>query len=169
MLSQYVTASLERNKFVFEALLSGLTPEVYLWKAEPEKWCLLEIVCHLYDEEREDFRARTRYALENAGNAIPSIDPVSWVTDRRYTEQHYPEVLNNFLTEREASLAWLQSLEDPKWEYTCHHPALGDVSAAHFLANWLAHDYHHIRQINNLKYEYLEHHAGESLAYAGNW
>lgn len=27
----------------------------------PEKWCLLEIVFHLYDEEREEFRARVNY------------------------------------------------------------------------------------------------------------
>ena len=28
------------------------------WKQSENKWSMLEIICHLYDEEREDFRSR---------------------------------------------------------------------------------------------------------------
>jgi hypothetical protein len=36
-------------------------------------------------------------------------------------------------------------------------------------ANWLAHDYLHIRQILRLKYEYLKSISEEDLSYAGEW
>jgi hypothetical protein len=36
-------------------------------------------------------------------------------------------------------------------------------------ANWLAHDYHHIRQVNRRLYEYLQFKSKANLAYAGNW
>jgi len=77
-------------------MLFGLTKEMYLWKPAPEKWCLLEIVCHLYDEEREDFRARTRHVLETPTDTLPPIDPQGWVGSRKYIHQDYPEVLNKF-------------------------------------------------------------------------
>jgi hypothetical protein len=35
------------------------------------------------------------------------------------------------------------------------------MSAEMFLANWLAHDYLHIRQLIRLRYHYLEHAAAE--------
>ena len=53
------------NRDVFKPLLSGKTDGEYLWRPEPGKWTLLEIVCHLLDEEREDFRARVKHTLEH--------------------------------------------------------------------------------------------------------
>jgi len=43
------------------------------------------------------------------------------------------------------------------------------MSAKFILANWLAHDYLHIRQITRLKYDYLQDIPNENLSYAGNW
>ncbi len=56
MNTKYIIDELKRNKIVFKDILEGLKKEVYLWKPNPEKWCVLEVVCHLYDEEREIFR-----------------------------------------------------------------------------------------------------------------
>jgi hypothetical protein len=43
------------------------------------------------------------------------------------------------------------------------------MSAGMLLANWLAHDYLHFRQITKLKYDYIKYRTGEDLAYAGTW
>jgi hypothetical protein len=43
------------------------------------------------------------------------------------------------------------------------------MSAEMFLANWLAHDFLHVRQIIATRFHYLSHTTGESLGYAGNW
>jgi hypothetical protein len=164
-----VIRGLSGNRNVFKDLLLDLTEEIYLWKPNPEKWCLLEIVCHLYDEEREDFRARTRHVLETPAEPLPPIDPQGWVESRSYIQQNYRDKLNNFLTEREQSIKYLQTLSNPKWDNAYEHSKFGKMTAKMFLSNWLAHDYLHIRQITKLKYDYLKQLTNEDLNYAGDW
>ncbi len=80
---------------------------------------LLEIVSHLLDEEREDFRTRTRHLLEKPGDPFAPIDPEGWVSARDYIHQEFEQTLQFFLEEREQSLQWLQSLADPDWKQSC--------------------------------------------------
>ena len=162
-----IIQELSSNSGTFKSLLQGLNPEQFLWKPAPEKWCLLEIVCHLNDEEIEDFRTRTKHVLENLPEALKPIDPPGWVSERKYIEQSYTHVLNQFLYKRQQSVNWLNSLSNPKWENSIIHDEVGLMTAEMFLANWLAHDYLHIRQILKLKYDYLSQNSGMTLAYAG--
>jgi len=164
-----IIQELDRNQHVFKTLLTDTSEEARLWKPKPEKWCLLEIVCHLYDEEREDFRTRTRHTLETPDISAPPIDPEAWVTQRKYMQRDFSEMLDKFLAERTTSVHWLKSLSHPNWNNTYQHPELGAMSAKMFLSNWIAHDYLHIRQILNLKFEYLKQLSNENLSYAGNW
>jgi len=169
MNERQIIKELIRNRQVFEALLSGTTDEALMWKPALNKWSLLEIVCHLFDEEREDFRARVKHCLETPTLPLHPIDPVGWVTSRNYIEQDFDDKLASFLREREVSIAWLTSLQNPSWENSHDDPKLGKMSASKFLSNWLAHDHIHIRQINRVKYEYLNEFTEESLNYAGDW
>jgi len=165
----FVIEQLQQNKTVLIDLLRDIKEDMFLWKQTPEKWCLLEIVCHLYDEEREDFKFRTQWVLEKPGETPPPFNPVIWVTERNYIEQNYNQVLNKYIHEREQSIRWLNSLKSPKWENYYEHPIKGKLTAKFFLTNWLAHDYLHIRQIIKLKFDYLEHQSGEMIDYAGIW
>jgi hypothetical protein len=164
-----IAEELKKNKEVFKALLKGIAPVQYIWRPQPEKWCLLEILCHLYDEEREDFRARVKQVLLDPLLPLSPIDPQGWVTERFYIGQDYEKMLENFLSERDESVTYLRSLDDPKWDNTYDHPKLGLMPASMFLHNWLAHDLLHIRQITAVKYKYLEAHVSDSLSYAGEW
>jgi hypothetical protein len=165
----HVVEGLARNQGVFRELLSATAPGQILWRPAPEKWNLLEITCHLGDEERLDFRARVRHVLETPQEPMPPIDPLAWVKDKKYGEQDFDERVQDFLDERSRSLHWLESLQQPRWEQTYLHPKMGPVSAAFLMANWLAHDYLHIRQITRLRYQYLAFLSGEKLDYAGTW
>ena len=169
MESQLIYNELARNKDVFYNLLKDISKREYIWSQEKGKWCLLEIVCHLYDEEREDFRKRVKCVLDDPNTPPPPFDPLVWVKERNYIDQDYNQVLNNFLGERKKSVSWLHSLKSPKWDNTYHHPKIGPMSAQLFLSNWLAHDYLHIRQIVKLKFDFLKQISKESLNYAGNW
>jgi len=166
--SKYIINKLDSNRQQFQQAFSGLTKEEYTWKPLPEKWCLLEVICHLHDEEREDFRARVKLVLENPETPFPKIDPVAWVTERKYMQQDFEYMLKQFLTEREETLKWLRGLKEPRWDNAYMHPKVGPVTARLLLTNWLAHDYLHFRQILKLKYDYLKFHSGEKLDYAGN-
>ena len=164
-----IISELAGNKKVFGDLLENISPEVYTWKQTPEKWSLLEIVCHLLDEEREDFGARVRSTLDDPKLLLNPIDPQGWVISRKYNERDYKETLNAFLDERTKSVKYLRELKSPNWDNEHVHPTLGPMTAGKFLTNWLAHDYLHIRQIIKVKYDYLAQSGGEDLSYAGKW
>jgi hypothetical protein len=161
--------ALEQNCEIFKRLLEGQSAEVYLYRPSADHWCLLEIICHLYDEEREDFRHRLETTLKYPGTHPSPIDPRTWVVSRAYMEQNYNEKIQAFLKERNYTIQWLRSLDNPQWSNAYEHPQLGTVTAHHFISNWLAHDYLHIRQIIRVKYNFLKVMTGESLKYAGDW
>jgi hypothetical protein len=164
-----ITLELEKNIDLFTRLLSDTTAQVTYFKPTPEKWNLLEVACHLLDEEREDFRPRLQHILDQNTGEMPPINPPLWVTERNYAAQHLPDVLSVWCTERQRSVQWLRSLGEVDWQLFYTHPKLGRMTAKLFLSNWLAHDYLHVRQIIGLKFAYLQQQTGEDLSYAGSW
>ncbi len=169
MLAHEIIDSLSSNRTVFERLLKPVPEGLQRWRPADGQWSLLEVICHLYDEEREDFRPRTRLALNNGEGELLEINLEAWTKERAYIKRDYQTVLKEFLIERERSVKWLSNLERPDWEASLQHPQLGSMSASSFLANWLAHDFHHIRQINRIKYDWLKYRSGQDLNYAGKW
>jgi len=109
-----IIQGLSRNREIFKGLFTGLSEEEYLWKSNFDKWCLLEIICHLFDEEREDFRARLRHVLKTPTEPLPPTDPAGWVKERNYISKNYKETMGRFLEERQQSVKWLKSLTNPK-------------------------------------------------------
>ena len=166
---EFVIEQLQKNKNIFINLFKDENEELFIWKQTPEKWCLLEILCHLYDEEREDFRFRTKWVLERPNEIPPPFNPIDWVTKHEYMKQDYSVMLDKFINERDSSIRWLRSLENVNWDNLFDHPKLGKMTAEYYLNNWLAHDYLHIRQIIKLKFDYLRNISGENLDYAGIW
>lgn len=63
------------NQAVFQHLFAALSKAEILWRPYPEHWCLLEILCHLHDNEHEDFKIRIQSVLENPTNPFISIEP----------------------------------------------------------------------------------------------
>jgi hypothetical protein len=161
---------LTSNAETISALARSVTAEQARWKPSPTAWSVLEVVCHLYDEEREDFRQRVDYTLHRPAEEWPPIDPQGWVTARGYNQRELAAMLDSFLGERQASLQWLRGLDTANWSTARQHPAGGQVTAADMLDAWVAHDHLHIRQLNELHWQYLALHVSPfSLDYAGGW
>lgn len=158
------------NAQTIQGLARDLTVEQARWKPDAESWSILEVINHLYDEEREDFRQRLDLVLHHPDKNWPSINPPAWVVERKYNQRDLDESLANFLNERQTSLNWLSQLSDPNWQAVYDHPIIGQISAADLLAAWLAHDFLHIRQLTEL---HFAHHAqqfdGRRIEYAGEW
>ena len=157
------------NADAITALARDVSDVQARWKPSADAWSLLEVVNHLYDEEREDFRTRIDYMLHRPGEQAPPIDPEGWVTARSYNQRDPRESLAAFLRERDSSLEWLHGLHDPNWD--AEYQALwGVLRAGDLLVAWLAHDHLHLRQLNELHYAYLAQQAAPySVAYAGDW
>ncbi len=166
---EFVISQLKSNTSIFKALLSNIPEEQEIWNPSADKWSLLEIICHLVDEEILDFRTRVETALYPEQKEFIPIDPVGWVQSHQYMQQRFEVKLKQWIEERSRSVEWLISLKSPNWNNYLNHPELGQLSAGQFLANWLAHDHIHIRQINRTKRAYLEHISDQDLSYAGKW
>jgi hypothetical protein len=143
-----------RNRGVFESLFRGVSLDQAKWRPSSDKWTMLEVVNHLHDEEREDFRQRLELVLADPKQPWPSIDPRGWVSARGYNDRDSDVSLNNFLAEREKSLAWLRQLSSPNWQNRNEGPN-GILTAGDLLASWLAHDFLHIRQLARLHWQYV--------------
>ena len=155
---------------IVRQLVAGVSQAEARLKPTPETWSILEVVCHLYDEEREDFRTRVRLTLESPEADWPPINPVGWVTERGYNQRDPGDSLEAFLRERRESLRWLASQQNPNWDSTHRHPSFGAMTAGEVLAAWVAHDHLHIRQLNQLHWQSLSRDvAPASLNYAGGW
>ena len=88
---------LQNNRKVFRHLLAGMTQQEAQNKADEQAWSMLEVVCHLYDEEREDFREHLDFILHRQNEEWHVIDPQSWVTGRNYNKQDFAQMQERFL------------------------------------------------------------------------
>jgi hypothetical protein len=160
---------LQHSTEMIRALLSGITQEEAQVKPDPESWSILEVVCHLHDEEREDFREHTDFILHRQKEEWHQIDPQAWVTERKYNEQDFAEMQDKFFTERRQSLDWLMEMSNADWD-TLYTSQYGSTTAGEMFACWVAHDNLHIRQLVELRRMRVEHLTSPyNLEYAGDW
>lgn len=163
-------ASLKNFGEVLPKLIADVSKDDARWKPPTQNWSILEIVCHLCDEEVEDFRKRLQMTFADPDDPWPSINPESWAVERKYNEQDLQERTQNFIAEREKSLLWLESLDAPDWNIAYQHPHFGPMKAGDVLGAWTVHDQLHVRQIAKRKYEMIRRDAaGFDVGYAGDW
>ena len=163
-------ARLAANADAIRALAAGLGDDQARWRPTPEAWSLLEVVSHLLDEEREDFRTRLELTLRDPAAPWPPIDPQGWPRTRDYQGRDLAASLEAFLRERRASLQWLEGLATARWGGSHAHPTAGELRAVDLLAAWIGHDHLHLRQMNELQWQYLARDAAPAaLTYAGGW
>ena len=151
------------------ALLADISQDEAQIKPNPEAWSILEVVCHLYDEEREDFREHLDFILYRQNEEWHRIDPDGWVTERRYNDQNFTEMQEKFLAERQKSLDWLQEISGADWD-TTYTSQFGSMKAGDMFTSWVAHDNLHIRQLTELRRNKIERITKPyDIQYAGDW
>lgn len=166
----FVIQSLGRFPKILRPLVEGLSDETWRFKPPTKNWSILEIVCHLRDEEVEDFRCRVRSTLEAPDKPWPKIDPVGAAIERKYQEEDPETALAAFLQERETSLEWLRATGDADWNRSYQHPQFGAIPAGLLLGSWAAHDLLHLRQITKRLFEATEVATQpHPIDYAGSW
>jgi len=167
---QELIRSLDVFPAALGASVDGLDDASIRYKPAAGAWSILEIVCHVADEEIEDFRTRVLSTLSDPSSAWPGIDPETAAKDRRYNAQDLAEQLERFRRERAKSVGLLCRLKSPDWNRTHEHPVLGPVRAGDVMVSWAAHDMLHLRQIAKRRFELIGLAAPSySSAYAGQW
>ncbi len=163
-------ARMEAFPGVLARLCEPLTPVEYRFKPPSGAWSILEIVCHLVDEEMRDFRARVDSTLHDPSKAWEPIDPEGWAVADHYNQRELEEQLARFAEERAESVSWLRRHINPDWTLAYEHPEIGTLRAGDLMASWGAHDTLHLRQIAKRLYELAARDTeGFSAEYAGGW
>jgi DinB family protein len=151
------------------ALLAGISEHDAKVKPDADAWSILETLCHLYDEEREDFREHLDFILHRQEQEWHQINPPAWVLERKYNTREFREMKEKFFGERSRSLDWLRGLGGADWD-THYTSPFGSLTAGEMFASWVAHDNLHIRQLVELRRARLERISQPySVAYAGDW
>ena len=164
-LYQELTQSTE----IIRSLLSGIDAEEARMKPNSKTWSILEVTCHLYDEEREDFREHLDFILHRKDEEWHRIDPQGWVKSRKYNEQDFGKMKGKFFRERKKSLAWLNGLKNADWNIT-YKSKFGSMRAGDMFVSWAAHDNLHIRQLVELRRWHIEKRTKPfKIGYAGDW
>jgi hypothetical protein len=165
----YIVTLLTAHAGVIRGLAQGFKVEQAHWKPGPNSWSVVEVINHLVDEEREDFRAHLAGLISRPSQPWTEIDPQGWVTSRQYQARALGPSLEAFMLARGESLVWLESLVAPDWTTTYDFP-WGKLNAGDLLTSWAAHDLLHIRQLTELNYTLLEQAClPDRVAYAGDW
>jgi hypothetical protein len=142
-----VRLELARFPNVLDALLAGLDPATWRTRPAPDEWAPVEIVCHLRDEEVEDFGARVKVVL-SGGSRFEPIDPARWAVDRRYLEDEGPQALATFHERRTATLGALVGVAPARLTTVVEHPRTSGLSGLDLLAAWVEHDRQHLAQLS---------------------
>lgn len=154
---------------MIRAMLAGIDQEQSQVKPDAQSWSILEVVCHLYDEEREDFREHLDFVIHRQNEEYHVIDPQGWITERKYNEQNFSEAQEKFFAERQASLEWLKTIARSDWD-TTYTSEYGSVSAGEMFSCWVAHDNLHLRQLVELRRARIESITKPyPIEYAGDW
>lgn len=163
-------ARLESGPGVFRALLEGVAEDELQFRPDPHAWSMLEVLCHLLDEEREDFRVRLDLLLHQPEAEWPPIDPRAWVTGRSYAQRDAWRTLDEFESERHRSVRWLRDLGPFDASRRKVHPKFGTMTAGSLLGAWAAHDVLHARQLTRLRYLFTRRLSEpHDTGYAGEW
>jgi hypothetical protein len=160
---------LQSSTEMLQVLLSGITQEEACMKPDADSWSILEVTCHLYDEEREDFREHLDFILHRQDEEYHVIDPQSWVRERSYNEQDFQTMQDNFFAERRKSFKWLKGIASADWDVT-YQSKWGAITAGEMFSSWIAHDNLHIRQLVELRRKRIERITKPyRIEYAGEW
>ena len=137
---------LARLPAILAALLEGRDAAAWRERPAAAEWSPLEIVCHLRDEEAEDFGARVRVVVAGGTGFVP-IDPERWAVERRYRDDDPPAALAAFAERRAANLAFLPTFDPDRLRATVTQPGTGTLSGLDLLAAWVTHDRLHLAQL----------------------
>jgi hypothetical protein len=137
---------LARLPAILGALLDGV--DTALWRERPAaaEWAPLEIVCHLRDEETEDFGARVRVVVSGGERFVP-IDPERWAVERRYRDADPGAALAAFFQRRAENVTFLATVPPDRLRATVTQPGTGTLSGLDLLAAWVTHDRLHLAQL----------------------
>jgi two-component sensor histidine kinase len=133
-----------------KSLTAGLTPEQLLQPEAAGKWCILEVLAHLADQELvNSYRLRAIVAEDEP--LIQGYDQDRWAARLRYRDTEPAELLRELEVLRKRNLRLYRQLSDAELDRVGIHSERGRESARRLRSLTAAHDLVHRRQIERIR------------------
>ncbi len=145
-----ILSKLQQAPKAVAALFRGVPDEALRRKPAPEKWSMLEILCHLRDVE---FLFVERYG-KIANHDRPQLRMINQdelAAKLRYNEDDPAAALREFQALRAETVALLSALAQQSWERIGLHPKRGDFSIAANAVMHVTHDANHLDRLRTLR------------------
>ena len=130
-------------------LLQGLDKQKLMYRPDPDKWSIAEILAHLADAEVVA-AWRLRLVLSQNGATIQSFDQNVWADTFNYQQRDARASLETFRVLRASNLAMLESIPEKLWDNYGTHQERGRETVAHIVSMYAGHDLNHLRQVEAL-------------------
>lgn len=109
-----ILQTLENSRAQTIELLQTLPTEKWLYRYEPGKWSIKEMIVHLADAERV-FAYRAMCIARNEQNPLPGFDHNAYVPESRADKRSIASIIGEYNAVREASLQLYANFEEDVW------------------------------------------------------
>jgi hypothetical protein len=157
---------LERTPSVLRILLSDLSADWIMNNEGPETFSPYDVIGHLIQGEKTDWRDRTTMILEH-GTKKAFIPFDRFAQFEESEGKSLPQLLDEFEKLRKESLEWLRSLNLTETDFDKKgiHPELGEVTLTQLLSTWVIHDLTHIAQVTRVMAKQYKEEIGPWVEY----
>ncbi len=145
-----ILSKLQETPKAMAAIFRTLSDDVVRRKPAPDKWSMLEILCHLRDVEQL-FVERYGKIANHDRPQLRMIEQDALAARLRYNEDDPAVALREFQALRAETVALLSALAQQSWERVGVHPKRGDYSIAAHAVMHVAHDANHLTRLRSLR------------------
>lgn len=157
---QEMISLLQSTPVVLRNLLNVLPNGATAWHPSVGKWCIKEVIGHLLEEDKRDFVGRIRAMLEQDEPRLTVTDQEEVARMRHDCDKNLDDLLNEFSTVRDSSVAIVSVLKESELHRGGVHPKIGHLQITNLLHEWVYHDLNHISQRHANVQSYLWAHLG---------
>ncbi|HZC07696.1 MAG TPA: DinB family protein [Ktedonobacterales bacterium] len=140
-------AELRQTPTTLREMTSSASDAALDYHPTPEAWSTREVLAHLVDDEMFVMRTRLERMIKEDRPQLAPHDEQRWYAHRNTARDDRTTLLDDFETQRAASLGIFALLRETEWSRTGIQPEYGEFTAADWLERWREHDQIHIEQI----------------------
>jgi hypothetical protein len=131
------------------------------FKPAPDKWCILQIVCHLADTEAV-YVMRLRQVLAEDNPTLYPFDGDAWGQRLDYGRRKISQALETFRVLRAENYELLNGMPEEAFQRPCTHAQAGPWTLRDLVLNNAYHLEDHVKQIQSVRASYREHRAKQA-------
>ena len=144
---QGILGTLQSTPFVLQYLTEKLNANNWKRKSAAQDLSVLELISHLLDVETEINAPRINLVLSADNPFIAGIDSDSWILERQYQINRTPQVVSDFIAQRQSVIKILAALTPDEWLRPAMHSFFGPTTLLELMRFIALHDIDHIRQV----------------------